>query len=152
MKDRNKSQIRYATYCWTWTKPFSLTTHGTQQHYSRRNLKRIEAYCMKNEINPVLKFTDHVPENLRIDRQLPGLIEAMHSAVKDEYDVLIITRRSEICWNMKSLISTVGGFLQNNVTIECITEPFTHYFNNERLIVLPLEPDDPNLRRYGNTT
>jgi DNA invertase Pin-like site-specific DNA recombinase len=147
-----KSDTRYATYCWVWQKPFSLMTHGSEQHYGRRNLQKLDEYCKRNHITPVKQFTDHIPENFERKVQLAGLNEAKMSANNQEYDVLVIIRREEISWNTTSLVSFVGQLRKSNVTIECITDPFTSYLNDGRLIVLPLEPDDPNLKRYGNTT
>ena len=127
-------------------------THGAEQHGGRRNKEFIKKYCKVNKIKPVLEFTDHFTyEDVNHD-ELPGLNAARSAGHARKYDVLIIMRFREVRRNTRGLINIVGELLKNDINIYCIKRPFTTYFNNGRLILLPFEQDDSDLKQYGNTT
>jgi DNA invertase Pin-like site-specific DNA recombinase len=145
----NKS-LRYATYHWDWNLPFSLMTHGTEQHISRRNKMFLDEYCKLHKIKPTLKFTDQYPEKHDNLDALPGLAEVRLAAHELKFDVLIILRFSEISKSITGLYERVNELQKSNVSITCIREPFTTHFNDGRLIICPIEPTDAE--KYANTT
>lgn len=142
MENKLNKPVRHATYYWAWNKPFSLMTHGAEQHGGRRNKEFIKKYCKVNKIKPVLEFTDHFTyDNVNHD-ELPGLNEVRSAANSRKFDVLIIVRFREVSKNTRGLVNIVGELLKNDINIYCIKRPFTTYFNSGRLILLPLELED----------
>ncbi|MES2749160.1 MAG: recombinase family protein [Patescibacteria group bacterium] len=142
MENKPNKSVRYATYYWAWKKPFSLMTHGAEQHGGRRNKMFVEQYCQKQNIKPILEFTDHINYKEQNYDELPGLNGARSAGHARKYDVLIIMRFSEVSKNTRGLVNFVGELLKNDINIHCINRPFTTYFNDGRLIICPDELEE----------
>lgn len=133
------SNLRVATYHWAYSGGDS--EFENKYHVTTTDSERLNRYCLEHSIVPLFIL---VEESIyfRDCEDRPAIKKLFKLAETQKIDLVLFNKIRVVSGSFRGFHRLLWELMNMGVKVQCVDEPFTTYFNNGRLIVLPEYKED----------
>jgi len=133
------SNLRVATYHWAYSG--GDEEFENKYHVTTTDSERLNRYCLEHSIIPLFIL---VEESIlfKAPEDRPAFKKMFELAKAQQIDLVLINKIHIVSGSFRGFHRMLWELTNLDVAVQCVDEPFTTYFNNGRLIVLPEYKED----------